>query len=194
MKKYDVVLSRIINGLLTFLLPLVLVIIIMEKALVIIKKILAPIKQHFPEIHFFGVGAFALFCLGLIFFICYLAGLLIERKRITRFVNAIESAISIIISGYSMMKSRANESFNSEEDSNWSAVMVKDEENWKIGIEIEKQNDGFSMVFFPEPPDAKSGEIKLIHHSKIKPAKMSVGAVVVAIRKYGKGIQSSQKN
>lgn len=189
MKNYDLVLRRIINGLLTFLLPLVLVMIIMEKALVVIKKVLAPIKVHFPQIHFLGVGLFAFFCLVLLLLICYFAGLLIERKRITRFVNAIENAICLIIPGYSMLKSRASESFNNEEESNWKAVLVSDGDDWRIGIEIEKQADDFSFVFFPEPPDAKSGEIKLIHQSKIKPAAMTVGYLVGVIRKYGKGIQ-----
>lgn len=192
MKNYDVVLRRIVNGLLTFLLPLVLVIIIMEKALLVIKKILAPIKQHFPDILFFGVGLFALFCLVLIFLICYIAGLLIERKRIKRFINAIENAIMLIVPGYTIIKARASESFNSEEESNWRAVLVSDGDDWRIGIEVEKQQDGHSIIFFPEPPDAKAGEIKLILQSKIKPANMSVGKVVEIIRKYGIGIRKNE--
>lgn len=66
--------------------------------------------------------------------------------------------------------------------------MINDGEDWKIGIEIEKRTDNFSIVFFPEPPDAKSGEIKLIHESKIKASDMTVSDVVAIVKRYGKGI------
>jgi uncharacterized membrane protein len=42
------------------------------------------------------------------------------------------------------------------------------------------------MVFFPEPPDGKSGELKLIAQSKLKPLDMPASKIMTIIRKYGK--------
>ena len=66
-------------------------------------------------------------------------------------------------------------------------------DNWKVGVEVDRQPDGYCTVFFPEPPDAKSGEIKLVHESKLKKLDMPVSMLVKIIRNYGHGTADLMK-
>ena len=62
-----------------------------------------------------------------------------------------------------------------------------EEDDWKMGIEVGKQEGDYSVVFFPEPPDAKAGEVKLIHRSKLRHSDLSVNQLLLIIKKYGEG-------
>jgi hypothetical protein len=65
--------------------------------------------------------------------------------------------------------------------------MIAEDDEWKFGIEVDRQPDGYSTIFFPEPPDAKSGEMKLIHESKLRRINLPVSKLVNVIRNYGRG-------
>ncbi len=167
--------------------PIILLIFVFEKAIHIVQKAILPIKESFPDERIMGIGVLTLISLLSILLICYFFGYLAERKMVKLFLNALDEGFSLIIPGYTMMKSRANEAFGVEEK-HWNAVLMGEDGDWKIGIEIKKGADGLSMVFFPEPPDAKAGELKLIHQSKLKPLDVPVSKIISVIRKYGKGM------
>ena len=62
-----------------------------------------------------------------------------------------------------------------------------EDDDWRMGIEVGRQKGEYSVVFFPEPPDAKAGEVKLIHHSKLKQSELTVNELLLIIKKYGEG-------
>ena len=192
MKWYKHIIRRVLNGIILFLLPLILLLIIMGKAVDLVQKLIAPIKKHLPAEHILGFGLLTLISLVIIILVCYIAGILVEKKGMKMILKKIEDNILILIPGYAMIKSRASDVLGDSDDQ-WQTVMVGDGEDGKIGILVEHQPDGFSMVFFPEPPDAKAGEIKLIPDSKIKKLNIPVGELIKIIRKYGQGIASLLK-
>jgi hypothetical protein len=75
-------------------------------------------------------------------------------------------------------------------DSNCKSVLVGENDQWKFGIEIERNENGYSMVFFPDPPDAKSGELKMIKSDSIKILEVSMSSLSTVIKKYGSGSTS----
>ncbi|RPA68993.1 hypothetical protein EF405_04030 [Cyclobacteriaceae bacterium YHN15] len=177
--------NRVFKGLFLFMVPVILLIFVFEKAVNIVQNIISPIREILPEERIFGIGVFTLISLFTILLICYVFGFLAERKKIKVLLKLIDEVFSLIIPGYTVMKSRANEAIGLEEQ-NWNSVLIGDDGDWKIGIEVSKRADGLSMVFFPEPPDGKSGELKLIPQSKLKPLDMPASKIMTIIRKYGK--------
>jgi uncharacterized membrane protein len=75
---YKNILNKIVNGLILFLFPLIVIIFVIEKAIELIHKIIDPIKHLFPEQKVFGIGIISLLIFCLIIFICYLIWLLKE--------------------------------------------------------------------------------------------------------------------
>jgi uncharacterized membrane protein len=192
MKWYSAIITRILKGIIFFLLPIILLLYIFEKALKIIQAIILPLKTYLPDSDVFGIGLLSLISIALILLICYLAGILAERKYIKAFITLVEDKLLIFIPGYALMKSGASETIGKTDDE-WSVVLIGEDDEWKFGIEVEHQADGFCTVFFPEPPDGKSGEIKLVHASKLKRPKVSVSEALNIARKYGQGAQNLLK-
>jgi len=186
MKWYKAVLTRITKGIILFLVPVMLLLFFLEKAVLLVHKIILPVKPYLPAERVMGIGLLSLISLVLILMACYIAGILAERKSIVSFIKYLEENLLVFLPGYAMMKSRASEAIGNSDDE-WKAVLVGEENDWKIGIEVDKQPGGYSMVFFPEPPDAKSGEMKLVHETKCKRLQMPVSKLVNIIRTYGNG-------
>jgi len=185
MKWYQSLIKRVLNGIILFLLPVLLLFFILGKAISIVQKLMLPIKKHLPTERVFGVGLLTLISLVLILFVCYLAGMLIERKRVKRLITKLEDNILVYIPGYSIIKAQTSE-IVSEAVAHWQPVLMGEDGDWKMGVLLDQQPNGLCMIFFPEPPDAKSGEMKLVHESKLKKLNMPVNKMIRIIRKYGK--------
>ena len=185
MKWYQSLIKRVLNGIILFLLPVLLLFFILGKAISIVQKLMLPIKKHLPTERVFGVGLLTLISLVLILFVCYLAGMLIERKRVKRLITKLEDNILVYIPGYSIIKAQTSE-IVSEAVAHWQPVLMGDDGDWKMGVLLDQQPNGLCLIFFPEPPDAKSGEMKLVHESKLKKLNMPVNKMIKIIRKYGK--------
>jgi uncharacterized membrane protein len=185
-KWYSSIARRIGKGIVQFLIPIIIVLFICKKAISIAQSIMQPIKSHLPTERIFGVGMFSLICVLFILAVCYIAGLVSDRKNVKSFLSFIEDNLLIYIPGYAMMKSSADATIK-DADNNWKAVLTNEDDDPKLGIEVDKRPDGYSMIFFPEPPDAKSGEMKLMAESKFERIDFPVNKLEKIIMNYGHG-------
>jgi len=184
MKWYSSAAKRIGKGIVLFLFPIMILVFIFEKAISIAQSIIQPIKSNLPDERIFGIGMFSLLSLLLILVVCYFAGVLSENKKVKSLFVFIEDNLLVFIPGYTMIKSEASETIKDGDD-DWKVVMINEDDDLIFGIEVEKRPNGYSMIFFPEPPDAKSGEMKLMPESKLKRIDLSVNKLVKIIRNYG---------
>lgn len=178
--------KRILKGTVVFILPVMLMLFLLKKAVVMVRSIIHPLKEHLPVDAIFGIGMITLLSILVIAIIAYIAGLWAEKRGFKSFLPFLENKILIFIPGYTLLKSRAEEVVGEDSDSR-KAVMVGEEGDWKFGIEIENHPNGYSAVFFPEPPDGKAGEVKLIHTSKLTHVAIPAGNIINIARTYGKG-------
>jgi uncharacterized membrane protein len=186
MKWYQLFIKRIFSGIILFLLPVTLLIFILGKAVLYLRKVILPLKAYLPAERVFGIGLLTVISLVIVLLICYIAGILSEKKFVKSMISALEENLLVLIPGYAMIKSRASDAI-SETDQKWRAVLVKEKDDWRIGIEVDRKPGGHSTVFFPGPPDPRSGIIQLVHKSKIKHLTIPVSEVVKSVRKYGEG-------
>ena len=191
MKWSKVIGNRISKGIILFIVPLVVLVFILEKAVMLIRGLLSPIKDLLPEEPFLGIGMLTLVSIVVLLLACYGFGYISERERVKTIFRKIDNGISLIIPGYAMLKTQAGDVMGTN-NGEWKPVLLGEDGDWKIGIEVERRVDGLSMEFFPEPPDGKSGEIKLIQQSKLKPLDMPVSKILGIIKKYGKDAQIIQ--
>ena len=152
---YQVALKRVLKGIIFFLLPVILLVIILEKAFSIVEAMIQPIKNHLPEANILGVGLITLISIFLILLVCYLAGILAERKAVKSLISKFEDYVLVLIPGYAMLKSRAGVAIGDSDDK-WVVVLMGDNDDWKMGIQVERHNGGYCSIFFPEPSTAQS--------------------------------------
>ncbi|MFN8257067.1 MAG: hypothetical protein U0W24_15335 [Bacteroidales bacterium] len=185
MNWYSAIAKRIGKGIVLFLFPIMILIFIFEKAINIAQDMIQPIKSHLPAQRILGIGLFSLLSLFLILLICFIAGWLSDRKRVKSFLSFFEDNLLIFIPGYAMLKSSADAGIE-DKDNDWKVVLIHEDDDLLMGIEVDRRPDGYSMVFFPSPPDAKSGDMKLMPESKLKRIDFPVNKLEKMIRNYGK--------
>jgi uncharacterized membrane protein len=184
---YKNILNKIVNGLILFLFPLIVIIFVIEKAIELIHKIIDPIKHLFPEQKVFGIGIISLLIFCLIIFICYLIGSVANHKKIIPIITTLDELLSTMIPTYHIIKTRANDSSKKEE--NWKSILVAENNDWVIAFEIEQKSENYSLVYFPNFPDSKNGKLKIVERKKIKYLDISSVELQNSIKKYGKGIE-----
>ncbi|MCG2462320.1 hypothetical protein K8352_16280 [Flavobacteriaceae bacterium F89] len=193
MKWYSSILHRILKGIVLFLLPVMVIVFLMKKAVELVRELIEPLRSLLPG-KILGIGMLTFLAIAVILLICYFAGWRAEKKNLKSFLPFFEENILVFIPGYSLLKSTANDAIG-DSGGDWNPVLVIDENgDRKFGIAVEEHPDGYSTVFFPEPPDAKSGEMKLIHASKLKRLNISASKLVTIVRKYGHGSISLSDN
>ncbi len=186
MFKPQLILDRILKGIVLFLLPLTLLTYLFKRGIDVMAKVVEPIKDHLPEHQIFGIGMVTLLSIFLLLLICYVFGWLVEKSRTRFYLDKVDNLLASIIPGYAMMKTTATDVIGTE-DKEWRVVLMGEEDDWKMGVEVGKQEGEYCVIFFPEPPDAKAGEVKLIHQSKIKYSDLPVNQLFLIIKKYGAG-------
>ncbi len=189
MKWYSVIMKRILKGIILFLLPLMLILFLLERAFVLVRNLIQPLKSFLPEESIFGIGMLSFLALFAILLICYFAGMRAEQKNLKSYLPFFENNILVFIPGYNLLKSSANEALGEINDG-WKSVLIGENDEWRLGVEVDHQPNGYSTVFFPEPPDAKSGEMKLIQSKKLIRLNIPASKLVMIIRKYGHGASS----
>jgi len=189
MRWYKIFVKRVVSGVILFLLPVTLLLFILSKAFTFLQKLLLPVKNYLPAERVMGFGMLTFISIILIVLICFIAGVLSETKYIKAFIVKVEDSLLVMIPGYAMIKSRASDAI-SEADDKWRSVFVREGDNWRLGIEVDRKQGSHSTIFFPGPPDPKSGVLSLVPQSKIKYLDVPVSEVVRSIRKYGEGTSS----
>ncbi len=192
MKWYSILLKRTLKGAVMFLLPIVIVIFIVEKAILIVRGLTSPLKESLADASVLGVGVLTLLSIFFVLALCYFAGRRAEQKKLKSYLPFLEENLLVFIPGYSLLKSSANQAMG-ETEVEWKVVLLPDGDGWKFGIEVERDINGNSTVFFPEPPDAKSGEMKLVPSSTLRTSDIPVSKLFSIIRKYGHGSSIFQR-
>ncbi|WP_241775668.1 hypothetical protein [Flavobacterium sp. Root420] len=87
-----------------FLAPLILLVVIFEKAYNIVQKITLPLVSHLPRIKFLGLAVQELTGIIIIIIIYFLAGILGRTAKAQKLVRKLEDGILSFIPGYSFIK------------------------------------------------------------------------------------------
>lgn len=182
------------KGVVFILLPLMLLFTILEKAFGIIRRVIKPVEAILPADHIMGIGMISLISILLLLLICFLAGALTEKEWVRFFISKLEDNVLVMIPGYSMMKSRMSE-FVIDDEHKWQVVLIGEEADglFDVGVLVDDSQGDYCVVFFPEPPDCKSGAIRVVHHSKIRKSDMPMGKLFKSIRQYGEGVPVQEK-
>lgn len=190
---YQTIGKRILSGAIFFLLPVVLLVFILGKAVVLVQNLILRVTKYLPDEPVLGMGLLTVISILFILLVCFVAGILSEGKRVKSLIAKLEDNVLVYVPGYSMMKSRATDAVT-ETDDEWRAVLVNEGKGLRPGIAVDRQPTGYTTVFFPSPPLGRSGTLKLIHESEVKNLDIPVSTLLKMVRKYGEGSGAWIKN
>lgn len=181
-----------ITGGILFLIPSVLLIVVVRKAILILAKIASPLSERMPEL-IAGLDGSRIVALILLVVICFVSGLTFRLSRVRRKIIGLEEKLLSYLPGYSMLKAIATDTLGRKDDHNMLTVLIAEGDAWQIGFLVERDGD-LCTVFIPEAPNNNSGEIKILPSDSVKQVQVASNKAARVVRQYGKGASAWLKN
>jgi uncharacterized membrane protein len=126
--------------------------------------------------------------------LCFFAGLLMHKEKVSLFRDRLESNVLRFVPGYEFVKMRLAIMVGGNDQSAFShSVMVKIDDGWSPALLVERGEDGRCTVFVPDVPKSNSGSVYLVDPEQVRPLNVKFNKLDMAIRSYGKGLYNIVK-
>src|SRR5262245_27295675 len=117
-----------ISGGLLFLIPLVVLIVVISKALSLLNPISKPLADKLTFENFSVIGIATSLSVLFLLLICFIAGLLIRSRSAQRMKNKLEDNFLVYIPGYSYLRTISTQLLTKESTNSWkpASILVDD--------------------------------------------------------------------
>lgn len=186
MRNTLVFLRKTLFGGLTFLVPIVLIVWILQKAIVLVGKLAQPALNLLPASLTGGIFIGALeTSIGLLI-IAFIAGLVVRTRFGQRILAWLENGIIGSLPQFNFVRGIA-ESAGHPDDCEIEVVLVPADAGWALGFIFEPGKGATEAVFLPGAPQWTSGSVVFAARDVIRPAGISFAEAVMVLRKLGSG-------
>jgi len=187
MKAFLKFLKTTLAGGILFLMPIIVLIVILEKALELARKIVVPLAAQIPIKSLIGLETPKLLALALVLFFCALAGLLARTALARRLTNRLESEVLANLPGYEFIKAMLASTVGVESEQAREVVLARIEDAWQIAFLIERLENDHVAVFVPGAPNPQSGAVYFMTTDRIKPTNLPPARALKCLRRVGVG-------
>ena len=184
-KKPSAFRTTVLGGLI-FLVPFVMVLFVLGKALGVMRTVAAPLAEAIGVDH---VGAFALIDLLavlLLLGLCWLAGHLATSRRGRALYEAFDAKLLDLFPRYGFVKSMTESLASNQGEATLPVVLVRFDDQSQLAFEVERTVGGV-IVFLPGSPDPWSGTVSLVTPDRVKRLDVDFKTAVKSIRLLGRG-------
>jgi uncharacterized membrane protein len=178
--------ATLVGGLM-FLVPVVLVALVLRHALQFAGKIAQPIAAVLPVSHLGGVAVATIIAVAILLCIALLAGLLSRTGPGRRVTHWFEESILGGMPQYRMVKSLAEGLTQLENGTGMQPVLMRGDEGWMLGYQMEELPDGWRVIFLPASPTPMSGNVLYVEATRVKPLDLSMRDAMQLVKRLGIG-------
>jgi len=182
------IMTTVIGGL-VFLVPLMVFIFILGKAIGFMMVIAKPLADWLPVDTVGGVALANLIAILAVIVVSFIAGLIARHTMAGGFVKTLESKVLMHIPGYTMIKG-IKSGFDATETERMKPVALKLGSAERIALEIEKLPDGRSMIYIPSSPSPWSGITQILPADQITYVDVPVTKVLELTERFGHGVDA----
>ncbi len=180
-------LKTTVHGGILFLVPIVIFIAIIGKALQITNKLAIPIAGLLGIDKIIGIAFAELLSIGILVLICFIAGLAAKTPRAKKFVRSLETNVLEKIPAYELLKAKTQSVLKPEAIEGMSPITARFDDSWQIAFEIDRIEEGKVVIFLPGAPDPWSGSVCIVTEDRVKPLDLTVKSAVDLMKRLGKG-------
>ena len=183
--------ATLIGGL-AFLLPLVVVLAILGKAMAFSAHLMEPVIKHIPPSPLTAsiVGAASLVALIVV---SLAAGLVARTRLARRVVKQLEDTVLGGIPQYQFAKSAASSFTQLEQSEGLEPVLVSIEDGWQLGYQIEVLHDGWVAVMLPQSPTPMAGNVMYFSADRIRKLDITMMQAMSIVKRLGAGSADALK-
>ena len=185
--------TTVLGGIL-FLVPIIIFIVFVNKALQITNKLATPIVGLLNIDSIGGTAVVELLAIGILVIICFIAGLAAKTPGAKKFSHSLEINVLEKIPAYALLKTKTQSVLNPEDTDNLVTVTVRFDDSWQIAFEIERLKDGSVVIFLPGSPDPWSGSVCVVTDDRITPLDLTIKSATKLMKKLGRGTNNIWQN
>jgi uncharacterized membrane protein len=192
-KSFDFIKDMIIGGVLFFI-PLIILIVVLQKAFQIASVLVRPIIKLLDITNILGIGAEIILSIIIILFLLYLAGLIAKTMKAKKAVAKLEQNLLSKIPGYDLLK-KAGESFAGfESENSLPVVLARFDDAWQLAFLIEEIEGEYSTIYIPGAPNPMSGSVYFFEKDRVKKTSIPMKDAMKCMRGLGQGLNDLIKN
>ena len=178
--------TTLIGGLI-FLIPFVVIVAILGKAINIMIVFAKPLEKLVPFETIGGIAVINILAFLVMVLLCFLAGLFSRSKPGKRAFNTIDAKLLALIPGYAFVKGFAGTIKKDDEQSVLAPVYVKLDDQTLMGLEVERMGNGLVAVFLPSSPDTWSGTVAYMEEERVERLEVDFATASKILRTLGRG-------
>ena len=178
--------TTLVGGLL-FLVPIVVLLGVLGKALAVAHKLVDPLAERVPVESFIGLRTPVLLALGILVAFCFLAGLLARSALAQKAVKKLEAAVLSNLPGYEFFKGMGESMLGVEKEGSYPVVLARFDDTWQIGFRVDELANGLVAVFVPGAPNPQSGSVYYMTAERVTPADIPPAAALKCLQRLGAG-------
>jgi len=192
-KKFEFFKAMLLGGILFFI-PLIILIVIIQKAFQIAAVLVIPIIKLLDMTKIFGIGVEIIISVAIILFIIYLGGLISRSSTVRRNVKKMEDALLSKVPGYDLIKNMGESFVGFEGNISIPTVLARIEDAWQYGFLIEEIEGEQYVVYIPGAPNPMSGSVYILEKTRIKKTNIPLKDAMKSLRGLGAGSKNLVKN
>jgi uncharacterized membrane protein len=178
--------TTVIGGLL-FLIPVVVVVLLLQKALHLAASGVAPVAHLLPSQGVIGIAVAQVIAVCALLFVCFIAGLAIRTRAGTRLNTQLEQVILQRVPGFMFVKTIARRLAGLESESALAVALARIEDAWVLSFVVERHPSGLFTVFVPSVPTPAAGSLYYLTEDRLKLLDVPVSAALGCIMRLGVG-------
>jgi len=192
-QKFNFIKEMLIGGILFFI-PLIILVVILQKAFQIAAVIVKPIIKLLNVTQIFGIGVEIIISIAIILFIIYIGGLISKTARAKQMVGRLEDALLSKVPGYEMIKTMSESFVGIEENTSFQTVLARIEDAWQLAFLIEEIEGEQYAVYVPGAPNPMSGSVYILEKARIKKTTIPMKSAMKCLHRLGAGSNELVKN
>jgi len=185
-KKGSFIKTTLIGGL-VFLIPIVVIMAILGKAIKMMMVVAKPLDKMIPFESVGGIALVNILAIAAVVLVCFLAGFLAKRPPGKKAFEYLDSKLLMILPGYSFIKGMAGSIDKEGDQKVLIPVLAKFDDSTQIGFEVERNSNGQVVVFLPGSPDTTSGTVVYMTEDRIERVNIDFTQTYNILRTLGRG-------
>ncbi|MEM7810964.1 MAG: hypothetical protein AAF532_05750 [Planctomycetota bacterium] len=186
-RQFGVLKTTAVGGLF-FLLPLAVIGFLLGPVVPTVLWVASFVRDTLGIDTVYGYGLIVLIVVGVFLVLCFAAGLFARLKYGRQLSRLAEKAILFVFPRYAVYKYQLAEGVGDADlDDRATPVLVPFAGVTRLGLEIERSEDGVATVYLPGSPDAWSGQVCFVSATQLTEVEADFGELMATFEKLGRG-------
>jgi uncharacterized membrane protein len=184
MRKF--ILTTVLGGVL-FLVPFVMVVVLLGKGFMIMRTMAEKVHMFLPWDSVAGMPIVDLLAVLILISCCFIAGLVAGSGWGRALQKRIDDLLLQFVPGYAWIKGMTSNVSKEEVTAMLKPVWIRLDDQYQVGFEVERCEDGLVAIFLPGAPDPRTGTLSYVESDRVVGLALSFSEVSRNFRRLGLG-------